>query len=1169
MRYQFIFFLIICALVSACRPDSTLFALIDPAQSNVHFSNHITETDTFNILFYEYMYNGAGIGMGDFNNDGLEDLFVGGNLVDNALYLNKGDFEFEDVSAEAGIQSKGYWASGIAVVDINADGWQDIYVCNTTNKKEYWRTNQLYINQGLNEKGIPTFKDQAEEYGLADNSYSVNAAFFDYDNDHDLDVIIIVNEMGDTRYHSQFRDPNQRTFFQRVDRLYRNDPSDKGHPVFTDVSEEAGIQLPGFSLGVNISDINKDGWKDIYISNDFLSDEIIYMNQKDGTFKDAAKDLLKHTSHSAMGNDVVDLNNDGYDEIIALDMLPEGNYRQKRLLGETNYTMYLNNERFGYSYQYVRNTLQLNNGIDSTDAPKYSEISLFSGISATDWSWTPLVADFDHDGFRDIIVTNGFPRDVTDHDFIDYKADAQTYASAQMMLDQIPSIKLPNYAFKNNGDMTFSDLTTEWGLSAPSYSNGAAYADLDNDGDLDFVVNNINDSLFIYRNEANHQTEDFAYLAIDLKGHPSNPDGLGTQITIETDSGTLYHEHSVYRGYLSSYSKNILIPLAEKDTLSRITIAWPDQSISELREVPSNQLLQVDYNSMARSTSDDQGSEIAALFEKNSTIELGHVEDDYIDYNVQPLLPHKLSQYGPSLTVGDINGDQLDDVYIGGSTFFNGYFVLQKENGVFEIDSLLINDPRAEESGALIFDAEGDGDNDIFIASGSYELNEGDTALQDRLIINNNGTLEIAESALPEYYSNATNIRGADFDRDGDIDLFICGRVVTGDYPKAANAYLLENQSDGSSPRFVFSAAIPGLEGIGMITDAIWTDYNNDQRLDIILVGEFESIIFFKNTGDGFQREVQEGVSAQRGFWNSISGGDLDNDGDTDYIVGNLGTNTYVDISSQYPYRIYVNDFDKNGSSDALPFAFFKDEEGGYKEYPFVSRMDFAKEINEIRKRLPSYSLYAQADVNTLITKETMKETEVYEVNFPYSSILWNEDGVFRLEALPPEAQLAPVFGTIILDFDQNGFQDILLTGNDFGNELVFGRMDALNGLLLLNHGGGSFQVIKSKKSGIYTPGDGKSLALIQWDRQLSVISGANKGNIELHTIQTDLDNFELQQNDQSITYTVDNVQYVREVFLNSGFLSQGSGRVVVPQNATSITVTNSVGKTRKLDRTE
>ena len=1160
-----VFLIALITLLYACQDSQHKFVSIDPSHSNIHFNNIVVETDSLNILNFEYIYNGGGIGLADFNNDGLEDIYVAGNIVDNALYLNEGNMSFKDITVDAAVASSGTWTSGVTVVDINNDGWQDIYVCNTTSLDSNLRVNNFYINQGLNDDGTISFIDKAKEYGLDDNSFSVHAAFFDYDNDKDLDMMIIVNEMGNTRYHSQYRAQSQRTFFQRVDRLYENIQGADGAPKFVNVSDKAGIKIPGFSLSINICDINKDGWKDIYISNDFLSDDIFYVNQQNGTFIDKSRDYLKHTSHSAMGNDVVDINNDGYSDIIALDMLPEGNYRQKRLLGETNYNAYLNFERFDYSYQFVRNTLQLNNGIDQYGAPMFSDVSLYSGISATDWSWAPLVADFDQDGYRDIIITNGFPRDVTDHDFIDYQNDAYRFVSREMLLSKIPSIKINNYAYKNTGGIKFEDVSEAWGLNMPSYSNGAAYGDLDNDGDLDLVINNINDSLTLYKNSTPASLDHNA-INIALSGSKENLDALGTHIKVYTDQGAISYEHSIYRGYLSSHSKRIHIGIGDA-VVKNIEVTWPTGEQSLISNPTTDGILRIDYEAILKAQPNrNQKLAYKSIITNDTTFTLDHKEEDFIDYNIQPLLPHKLSEFGPSISVGDLNSDGLDDVYIGGSTFYKGQLFYQKENGQFRPDSLQGSNQNSEELGTIIADFDGDGDNDIFIASGSYELQDDSAELRDQLFINEGGSLKNISDVLPTYVSNACNVTAVDFDQDLDIDILIGGRVHYGEYPNPAKSFLLENVSEGEI-KFKLSELSSVFSDLGMVTDLLWTDYNDDTRIDVVMTTELGEIHFLKNSPEGFVKDDISALSDKMGFWNSVSAGDLDSDGDIDYVVGNIGLNTYFPISSEYPYRIYVNDFDDNGSEDILPFVFLKDQKGQRQEYPFSSRMDFAKEINAIRKMLPSYKQYALADRDRLITKETLDSTKILEANYPYTSILWNNgQGGFDITQLPLEVQLAPIYGSIIKDIDQDGHQDILLVGNDFGNELVFGRMDAFNGILLLGQGDKGFRVSPYKESGFYVPDNGKSLTTMWTGDHLSFISGSNKGKIRKHDLGAEVKSFTLEKDDFRVRYTTNKNEWVSEHPYGQGFLSQGSRKIIIPDQVIKIQITKSNGESRTIN---
>jgi len=1157
-------------LFTACNPSSKTFTSVDPSQSGIHFNNVITPNDSMNILDYEYLYNGGGVGIGDFNNDGLDDVYFTGNMVDNVLYLNEGNMKFKDITQIAGVSSIGSWSAGIAVVDINADGLQDIYVCNNTFENAGLRKNNLFINQGTNADGVPTFIDQAEAYGLDDDSYSVNSAFFDYDNDGDLDVMIIINEMQETRFPSQFQKKKKRkATYQRVDRLYENRMDDiAGHPVFVNVSEEAGITIPGFSLGINIVDINQDGWKDVFITNDFLSNDIFYVNQKDGTFKDESKKYFKHTSHSAMGNDVVDINNDGLHDIIALDMLPEDNYRQKKLLGPNNYTFYLNNIIYDYTFQYVRNTLQLNQGMKGeNEEPVFSEISMISGISATDWSWTPLIADFDNDLNRDIIVTNGFPKDVTDHDFVDYKANAVRFASKEMMLEKIPSIKSKNCGFRNTGDLGFENVTDDWGLEQKSYSNGAAYADFDNDGDLDFMVNNIDDSVFVYQNNSQALSKNQNYLQINLTGSKPNIDALGARVYLKCGDKVLFYEHSPFRGYLSTHSKKIHFGLGNIDTVESVRVIWPSDKETNLINVLPNQLLTLQESDGKAIPSKVDRKEL--VFHKDSSIAYIHEEDDFIDYNLQPLLPHKLSEYGPGMSVGDVNNDGFEDIYISGSVFRNGSFLMGSQSGTFSNEKFIQNDSLIEELGSLLFDADADGDLDLYLVSGSYEIKEGDERLQDRFFEQVNGDFIYNPNALPKLLHNGLAIKSADVDQDGDLDIFVGGRVMNDAYPEALDSYLLENVSDESGVRFkvVNEIRFPGLHKIGMVTDAIFTDVNQDGWADLIIVGEFTEINVYINQEGTFEKQRINSLIDIHGFWNSIAASDLDGDGDQDYILGNRGLNQFNPIDKDRPFRLYVHDFDQNGSVDVLPFAYYKNRDNQYQEFPFMSRLDFSKEINSVRRMFQTFESYATADINTIFTDSTLQLADVYEANYVETSVLLNKgNGNFELKALPKEAQFAPVYGILSQDFDQNGTMDILLIGNDFGNEIFFGRQNALNGLLLSGQEDGSFLPLKSGQSGFYVPGNAKSLVNLYSNDKEMIVSAQNRGPVASFFKSITGQIFKPEYDDFKITYTLNGKIICKELQYGSSFVSQSTRRIVMPPEAEDVQIIKYNGEQRNFE---
>lgn len=1154
--------MVLLASLASCSEEATLFREIPSEHSKVDFNNLLTESDSLNILDYEYMYNGGGVGIADFNNDGLQDIVFTGNLVSNRLYLNQGDFRFKDVSELIGADQHNLWSHGVSIVDINNDGWEDIYICNSKSERSENRKNKLYINQGV-VNGELKFEESSQAYGLDDDSYTLNSAFFDYDNDGDLDVIMIINEMGNTRNPGQYNSRQGKKSYQRVDRLYRNDfDKTKGHAVFTDVSDEAGIVYPGFSLGININDINRDGYKDIFITNDFLSDDLLYINQGDGTFVNQAQAYFKHTSYSAMGNDVIDINNDGYDDIIAVDMLPEDNYRQKRLFGPTNYNFYLNNEKYGYSYQFVRNTVQLNPGIEanSIDTLKFQDIALQSGMSATDWSWTPLVADYDLDGLRDLIITNGFPKDVTDRDYTDYKADTYAFAPKTTLLSKIPSVKISNYVYQNMGESSFNNMTEAWGLGRETFSNGAAYGDLDNDGDLDVVINNINDIATIYENTTSGNN----YLSVRIIGSKDNKGAIGSRIKLQMGAQVSELECSPYRGYLSSHSKIYSFGLGEVEKVDKLTLKWPDGSSTILNDILSNQVLTIDYASVKRVADLPDEKSVEPLFTRDRNFTYKHLEWDYVDYNIQPLLPHKLSQLGPAISIADINGDGSDDIYLSGSAYNKGTLLYQNGDGSFREDSIIGLDSKREEMGVLFLDMDGDGDKDMYIASGSYEFADGDSIHQDIVLEQKNGSFKNIDG-LPRMMTSSSKATSADFDRDGDLDIFIAGRVVPGLFPKYANSHLLVNNSDKAGIKYNLKQE-DLFANVGLVSDALWTDYNGDDWLDLVLVGELQEIKFFKNVEGILERDESVGLSGVFGFWNSIISTDLDHDGDMDYVVGNRGTNNYNVINEQQPFRVYVKDFDNNGSVDAVPSAYFLDQDGIYAEFPTCSRMDMAKELNATRKMYPTYHDYAQLKIEQLFKDTTRQKSEIFQVNKVESVVLINQEGKFSMIDLPKQAQVAPVYGLQADDFDMDGVTDILLIGNDYGNELIHGRLDALNGLLLRGLGDAQFVPVKADTSGFYVPGDAKSLARMKHKNGISFIAAENMGTYRKFDTASDTKTIQLKENEWKVIFEDGISTWSMEHVLGESYLTQNSRWISVPQYVQKVSVQNYQGNVREVD---
>jgi hypothetical protein len=1180
------FLILLTLLIHSCRSHPTLFKKISSEYSGIHFNNQITENDSVNPLDMTNIYNGGGVGVGDFNNDGLPDLYFTGNLVSNKLYLNKGDFKFEDITDQAGVGGNGKWCRGVSVIDINNDGWLDIYVCATISNNPEKRRNLLYINQGVDKNGIPHFKEMAKEYGLDDTVYSTMATFFDYDNDGDLDMYLVVNEIPKGYNANLFKPIVTDGTFPSTGRLYRNDWNDSlKHPVFTNVSKQAGITIEGQGHGVTIADFNRDGWKDIYVSNDFAGNDILYINNHDGTFTDRAREYFKHTSANGMGQDFEDINNDGLADLVELDMNPPDNYRKKMFLNANNYNIYQNTEYFGYQYQYVRNSLQLNqgrrvNGRDSAGEPVFSDIGFYSGIAETDWSWTPLVADFDNDGYRDILITNGYPKDVTDHDFINFRKQATNLASKKMILDQIPQIKIHSFAFHNNGDLRFQDVSREWGLMTPGFSNGAAYADLDNDGALDLIVNNINDEAHIYRNTSRDQEkETHHYLDIKLNGGSRNLNGIGAFVELHYDHGRQQvYENSPYRGYLSTIQNMAHFGLGSENKVDSVVVKWPNGRMQLFRNVRADQVLKI---SIADADRDFSMSlpvlDTGALFEDITDsvgIHFRQKEQDYIDFNIQKLLPHKLSEYGPAMAVGDIDGNGLDDIIVGGSAHYSAQIFLQQPDGKF-IQRPLLSDAEAaaklaDDEGILLFDADGDGDLDLYITSGGYENAPNSQAFQDKLYVNDGkGNFKLAEGALPQNFTSKFCIRAADFDHDGDLDLFISGRVEPGKYPQPVSSFIYRNDSKNGKIKFTdVTAQVAGdLLNIGMVCDAAWTDFDNDGWPDLILAGEWMPITLLKNDRGVFKK-LPTGIEDRTGWWNSVTSADINQDGRMDYIFGNTGQNTFYRASPEYPVRVYAKDFDNNGIYDMIPSLYLPDRDGIMKEFPAQGRDDLLAQINNMRRKFPTYNSFAEATMDNVLSREDRKNALILQANDLQSSLLLNmgpED--FKLSALPLQAQFSQINGILAEDFDGDGNIDLLLNGNDYGTEVSVGRYDALNGLFLKGDGQGHFQPLSIWQSGIFIPGNGKSLVKLRSAGGDCLVAAAqNRGELKIFLLKRKCKTLVLQPLETRAEILYKNGKTgVQEFYYGSSFLSESGRFLLLSDSVSSVTVINNIGRKRKI----
>ncbi|NNK75173.1 MAG: VCBS repeat-containing protein, partial [Maribacter sp.] len=998
-------------------------------------------------------------------------------------------------------------------------------------------------------------------YGLADESYSVQSNFFDYDGDGDLDMYLLSNALVDfNRNTSRPKDRSGKA--PSVDKLFRNN----GDQTFSDVSASAGILIEGFGLGVEICDINTDGWPDIYVSNDFLTDDLLYINQKDGTFVNEISSYMQHLTFNGMGNDIADINNDGLMDVVVLDMLPPDNKRWKLTMMGNNYDEFQNSISDGYQPQYIRNTLQLNNGNGS-----FSEVGQMAGISATEWSWSALFADFDQDSQKDLFITNGYRQDITNLDFMVYGNQVLTMGTEEANrkqrleeLNKLPGIKLHNYMFKNKGDLQFENISTKAGFSKPTFSNGAAYADLDNDGDLDLVINNIDDTASLYENKIklNEQNQ---FIKFRFKGEAPNVEGIGSQVEIFYDGQLQKQFFTPIRGYLSTVEQALHFGLGNLNKLDSVKVTWPNGKEQLLKDIAINQVITLKQQDAIA----NQNSRVEAdstLFKVVDSVGLSftHQEDEFVDFKIQALLPHMHSRNGPGMAVADVNGDGLEDVYIGGAAGQSAVIMAQQANQTF--DKIVFPDKEQEDMGALFLDADRDGDQDLYVVSGGSSFQAGNELYLDRFYQNDGFGSFTKVEALPGLRVSGSTVAAADYDKDGDLDLFVGGRVRPGEYPLPPSSVLLKNESYEEQIRFTKDeqAINKTFHELGMVTAAIWTDYNNDTWQDLIVVGEFMAIRFFQNNAGKLLEVTHEtGLAHTSGWWNSIASGDFDNDGDSDYLLGNLGLNSRYKASENEPLCIYANDYDKNGQIDPVMCYYIEGE-----NHIAHSRNDLVDQINVMRARFRTYSDYAEATFKESFLEEELADAYVVKSETFANSYLENlGEGKFRLKALPRQAQIAPMYGITVGDYNEDNYLDVLAVGNFYSGEVFSGRYDASIGWLLEGDGKGNFNTMDVKESGFFVQGDAKSLvSVISGDRELTLTS-VNNSNIKTHArLRSEKKVYEPKPEDTAaIIQFKDGTTQKIEFHYGFGYLSQSSRNLIIPSEVESVHIVDNLGKQTKI----
>lgn len=1080
--FTFLSFFIFFSCSTKKNSSKTLFTKLNSKTTNIDFKNEITNTKDLNIFKYRNFYNGGGVAIGDINNDGLPDVFFTANIKKNKLYLNQGDFKFQDITKKASIEGINNWSTGVVMVDINSDGWLDIYICNAGNVKGDNRKNELYINN----KDL-TFTESAEKYNLADDGFTTHATFFDYDKDGDLDVYILNNSFipVSSLGYSNKRDLRSKDWNipdmlkGGGDKLLKNN-----NGKFVDVSEDAGIygSLIGFGLGVSVGDVNNDSWPDLYISNDFYERDYLYINNKNGTFSEEIKNWTSHISLSSMGSDIGDINNDGFPEIFTTDMLPEDNARLKETSEYENYDVLQLKRSKDFHNQYMQNALQLNNGNNT-----FSEIAFHSGVAMTDWSWGALILDMDNDGYKDIFVSNGIYHDLTNQDFMDFFANdilqkmvlSGRKESVNEVVSKMPSTPIKNYAFKSNQDLTFSNQAETWGIDDESFSNGAAYGDLDNDGDLDLIINNVNQQAFVYRNESNTKIKKNNYIQLKLKGDNANTYAIGSRVNAYVGNEILTQELYPSRGFQSSVDYTLTIGIGKKTKIDSIKIIWPDNSFQTEINPNINSLLEVKkkqnntiYSPQKDSNTNMFFSEVANQFDK-------HKENNYVDFDYEGLIYQMLSKEGPITAIADVNNDGKDDIFIGGAKHQSAQLYISKNKNFKKESSVFNEDILLEDTAASFFDANNDGNLDLLVGSGGNETSM-NSKFNLRLYLNDGKGNYRKDTTLklPSNNYNTSTISTNDYDNDGDIDVFVGSRSVPGAYGLAPKHYLLENDGKGNFKNVLQEKALD-IAKIAMITDSEWADINNDKIKDLIITEDWGGVHILINKS-GHLTASKTNLNALTGWWKSVKAADIDNDGDVDLVLGNRGTNTNCVADSTSTVKMFTNDFDFNGTIEQI---ITKQRNG--KDIPIHLKRDLTNQLAHLKKENLKFSDYAKKSINDLFSEKKLSQSIQKEVVKSESVIAVNDGNYnFKIAALPSRAQLSCINVIEVIDVNNDGYLDIIYGGNDYSLKPQFSQLDASFGGLLLNNKKGLFEWVNTTNSGFFVRGVVTSINIINANKK-------------------------------------------------------------------------------------